>query len=106
MVSEPKDGIDFIPIGTMPQIIDPTVFEINGKWYMIGWNGRNLDLFSSEDGLNFENEKELEIKGEVCDAFKSDEQVYLYCHLIEREIQNCPLQKHGWCGLGKCRSGL
>lgn len=38
---------------------------------MTGWNGRgSLDLFSSEDGLNFEKEKELEIEGKCAMPLK------------------------------------
>ena len=33
MVLESKDRIDLMPIGTMPQIMDPTVFE--NKWKVV-----------------------------------------------------------------------
>ncbi len=94
VIAESKDGKNFKQIGIAPETMDPTVFEINGKWYMMGWNVEGkMDVFSSDDGLTFKKERELEIEGGVCDAFKDGGEIYLYCHLIDKDKSQVILYK-------------
>ena len=78
------DGIHFTQHScSPPPVMDPTVFRINGKWYMVA--GPGTILYTSEDGIHFKKLKEINLGGEVCDSLKLDDRVMLYCHYFPKD---------------------
>jgi len=84
-IARSEDGLNFKPILHSEElhIMDPTVFKVGEKWYMIA--GPGTILFTSEDGLHFKQKKELNLGGEVCDVMEKDGELWLYCHAISKE---------------------
>ncbi|RLA85008.1 MAG: hypothetical protein DRG31_04080 [Deltaproteobacteria bacterium] len=84
-IARSEDGLNFKPILHSEElhVMDPTVFKVDGKWYMIA--GPGTILFTSEDGLHFKQKKKLNLGGEVCDVMEKNGELWLYCHVISKE---------------------